>query len=149
MIEEDQTSDIKLPSAEEMLKETQHRRIKYPDGNSFINVRTKIINQSLKADSAWREAQPLFEDRIRSAELPENTKVVFDKYRPFLREIFDLRRKAYLATKAGADREPYSKEATTKIMELDINERNDLLPLIVLVRDVFNIAPPQKGRRRL
>jgi hypothetical protein len=139
--------DYSLLSAEELLEKTKHQRIKYSEGSSFINVRTKIINHSLKNDAAWIEAQPLFENRIESTELPDDTRAVFDKYQPFLREIFDLRRKAYLAFKAGAEKEPYSKEATKKIMELDINERNDLLPLIVLVRDVFNIAPPQKGPR--
>lgn len=113
-------------------------KLLFDEGNKFINVRTKVKNPKLGNEAAWWEAQGLFESSIDG--YPE-------KYSPYLglvREVFDLRRDAFLRKLPSTDA---SEKIQALFETLDHNTQELLTGLMVSIRDFFDIPAPSRRLR--
>lgn len=99
-------------------------------GNKYSNVIDKLRNPKVDNEVAWETAQPLLSHLIEG--YPE----AFKPYLPTVKSVFDLRRDAF---RKIDDRQANSQKAKELIKNVN-NE--DLDPLFVGIRDIFNISAP-------
>lgn len=113
------------------------RSLRDTTSNTFINVLEKVQNKQVGNDTAWEVAQPLLHHYI--PEYPETYK----DHLGFVRELFGLRRDDF----RDIDQDAY-KKAKALILELKPEEEDLLRPVIVCIRDVFDIKAGDRRDRR-
>lgn len=120
------------------MTENSQEQIYNPEGKNFSNVVEKIRNGRLSYDVAWKELQPLLANYV--PEYPEK----YLGYQNFLREIFDIRRSAYLSPEK---RDNASKDVKNLLSQVSESVQDLLTAPVVCIRDIFNVEGPSKRPR--
>lgn len=104
-----------------------------PNSKAFINVRIKVKNPKLSNDTAWEEAQPMFAYCLEG--YPEE----YDPYLSRIQDIFNLRRGVFLRRIPSNG---VSEQIQRLLEDLKPEERELTRPLVVAIRDFFDIPAP-------